>query len=232
MRWPRRAKRPKSAARVKAPTGRSFHWPSLQLRRPRWSWNYSLNIPGRAYRVAAGVTVVAIVLAVSAGLVVLLKSHGPQLYPVRGQVFYKGKPAAGALVVFFPKDSGGPGTQAASSLVNKDGSYVLGTHKANDGAFAGSYVVTIWMQKNVTDRLPASYGSRQTTPLTATVEMGPTEVPMFQLQAESHWLHGTLFFVKGIPWHVKGFASGTKPGSFQTACEGMDYHPTLLSKPD
>jgi hypothetical protein len=115
----------------------------------------------------------------------LFLNRGPQLYPVRGQVFYEGKPAAGALVVFLPEDPNKSQAHVASALVEPDGSYVLGTHKAMDGAMAGPYVVTVWRRRGTSAPLPARYASRRTTPLKATVEMGPTTVPVVELQAQS-----------------------------------------------
>jgi len=187
LRWPRRAQRRKPAAPADAPPGgRNFHWPTLRLQRPRWSWNWSLQIPRRVYVVAAAVMIGTAVLAVSAAVVVVLLPNGPQLYPARGQVFYEGRPAVGALVVFLPKDPTSPQARVASALVAEDGSYVLGTQKAKDGARAGQYVVTVSRPRGKRAYpLPARYGSRHTTPLTAIVEMGPTEVPAYQLLAES-----------------------------------------------
>ncbi len=182
--WPRRV-RPKPIARAEAPSGRRFHWPSLDLRWPRWSWNFSLNVPRRVYAVVGGVIIGTGMLAGTAVVVALLRGHGPQLYPVRGRVFYEGKPAVGALVVFLPQDPATPQAHIASALVAPDGSYVLGTHKPMDGALAGPYVVTIWSRQSTTARLPARYASRRTTPLTAIVEMGPTDVPVVELQVQS-----------------------------------------------
>jgi hypothetical protein len=139
------------------------------------------KVPLRVYAITAGVLLVAAVLV---QVVPMLVSHGPRLYPVHGQVFYERKPVAGALVVFLPQDPTDPQAHVASALVAEDGSYVLGTHKPKDGALAGEYVVVIW-EPRVLDRLPARYSSRQTTPFTAIVETGPTEVPTLQLQAES-----------------------------------------------
>jgi len=182
--WPRRV-RPKPKARAEAPSGRWFHWPSLDLRWPRWSWNWSLNVPRRVYAVAGGVVIGAGMLAGTVVVVALFRGHGPQLYPVRGQVFYEGKPAVDALVVFLPQDPTTPQAHVASALVAEDGSYVLGTHKAMDGALAGPYVVAIWRRRSTTAPLPARYASRRTTPLKAIVEMGPTDVPVVELQDQS-----------------------------------------------
>jgi hypothetical protein len=122
----------------------------------------------------------------------LLPGNQLRLYPVRGQVFYQGKPAAGALVVFHPKESSHSGGQLASAVVSEDGSFVLGTLAARDGALDGAYVVTICITRGnrqpdgaagelMLAWLPARYADRHTTPLTATVQPGPTEIPAFQL---------------------------------------------------
>jgi hypothetical protein len=181
--WPRGA-RPKPAAPDKAPAARRRHWPSLSLHWPRWSWNWSLNVPRSVYVVASGLIIVAVLVAGTIFVVALFRNQGPQLYPVRGQVFYEGKPAAGALVVFLPQDPRTPQTHTASALVEPDGSYVLGTQKARDGALAGPYLVTIWSRRGTATQLPPRYANRRSTPLKAIVAMGPTDVPVIELQAQ------------------------------------------------
>src|SRR5438128_100993 len=71
---------------------------------------------------------------------------GTPLYPVRGEVFFKGKPAAGALVVFHPvEDKDGKVTRPRGT-VEADGSFTLSSHAKGDGAAVGEYVVTInWL---------------------------------------------------------------------------------------
>lgn len=183
--WPRRARRNPTAP-AEPPSGRGFHWPSLRLHWPRGIWDWSPNVPGGIYAVAGGVLIVALLVAGTAFGVAYFWGGGPELYPVRGQVFFEGEPAVGALVIFVPKDTKSSQAQLASALVAEDGTYGMGTHRAKDGALAGEYVVTIWRRPGREGKmLAARYGSRQTTPLTATVKMGPTEVPAFQLQAES-----------------------------------------------
>src|SRR5262249_18204051 len=114
--------------------------------------NWLPKVPFRVYAIAAGVLMAAGLVAV----VPLLWSRGSRLYPVRGQVFYEGRPAVGALVVFLPKDPSTPEAHEASALVAADGSYVLGTHKAKDGALAGEYLVVIWKPRAL-NTLPARY---------------------------------------------------------------------------
>jgi hypothetical protein len=66
------------------------------------------------------------------------------LYPVRGRVEYKGEPAAGATVSFFPKDA----AVAAKGLVPKaevesDGSFRLASGDLGEGAEPGRYAVLV-----------------------------------------------------------------------------------------
>ena len=72
----------------------------------------------------------------------------PRCYPVRGQVLLaSGLPLTGGRVEFYQKDSEG-GEPVASGEIEKDGTFVVGTYAANDGASPGTYIVTV---------LPVSY---------------------------------------------------------------------------
>ena len=116
-------------------------------------------------------------------------ASGPEVYPVRGEVFFKGEPAAGATVHFHPlaEDQGDP----AFGIVGEDGSFELSTFGANDGAEAGDYVVTInWRTEekvdgeeiNGPDLLGERYSKRGTSTLRATVAEGENVVPRFDLK--------------------------------------------------
>ena len=106
------------------------------------------------------------------------------VFPVRGQVFVNGRPAAGAVVVFHPEhepaDPKGPRPRAS---VRADGSFVLGTHAAADGAPAGNYVVTVaWRPGGVgDDRLGGVYADPAQPRLTTVVLKGSNELPPFRL---------------------------------------------------
>ena len=108
--------------------------------------------------------------------------------PVQGQLFYKGsEPAAGALVVFHPVSSD-TSTIKPTGEVKEDGSFTLTTYRADDGAPAGEYTVTVvWLEKKTgaklgedhglaKDRLCGRYKSSGTTKLKATVNGTPTSV--------------------------------------------------------
>jgi hypothetical protein len=119
---------------------------------------------------------------------------GPRLSPVRGQVFYKGEPAAGALLAFHPK---GPAAapNRPTATVGPDGSFTVSTFAADDGAPDGEYGVTVvWLRPpagaakaidperaaGATDRLNGRYANPNSPKLTATVR-GDTTLPRFDL---------------------------------------------------
>jgi hypothetical protein len=77
------------------------------------------------------------------------------LYPVHGKVLFRGQPAAGALVVLHPAHGQKPGEVNPLGIVGKDGTFLIGSRMAKDGAAAGDYAVTIvWREQ----RDPEKYG--------------------------------------------------------------------------
>ena len=57
-----------------------------------------------------------------------------QPQPVRGKVFLDGTPAAGATIAFVEVDAKGKKKTVADALVEADGSYVMSSYAAWDGA--------------------------------------------------------------------------------------------------
>lgn len=102
----------------------------------------------------------------------------------------KGKPAAGAFVLFIPvnepADSPDPRPRAEAG---SDGAFVLNTYEDKDGAPAGEYVVTVTWPGGVlpdgreepADKLLGRYESAAKSKLRATVKEGPNDLPPFQL---------------------------------------------------
>jgi hypothetical protein len=102
----------------------------------------------------------------------------PRVYPVSGEFFWEGKPAAGAVVVFHPADAP-PATNETPAQgkkpmarVKSDGSFTLSTYGINDGAPAGRYHITlVWTQFKApgsdeeVDLLPPEYANLQTSPV-------------------------------------------------------------------
>ncbi len=127
---------------------------------------------------------------------------GKRLYPVRGQVFFEGRPAAGALVVLHPVDDTSPAAIRPAGYVDDAGnvklmSYLPNTRSTGDGAPPGDYIVTIaWLPADVKeylskhpnselpDKLKGRYSQPQSSTLRATVLSQPTELPRIDLKKD------------------------------------------------
>ena len=108
------------------------------------------------------------------------------VHPVAGQVTFNGKPAAGALVVFHPKDPT-VGELKPNARVDQQGNYSLSTYSAGDGAPAGEYTVTVILRPLVKKEgdfepgpnvLPAQVSTPATSKIAAQVAEGPNTVPI------------------------------------------------------
>src|SRR5438132_3037311 len=129
-------------------------------------------------------------------------SGGKPLYPVRGEVFFEGQPAAGALVVLHPLDDNSPAAIRPSGYVESDGSvnltsYLTPSRIVGDGAPAGEYIVTVsWLPSDVKedlskhpgsvlpDKLGGRYGQPDSSKLRAKVLEQPTELPRIDLKKD------------------------------------------------
>jgi hypothetical protein len=104
--------------------------------------------------------------------------------PVHGKLLFEGTPAAGAVVTFQPVKGRQGGRFAADATVEADGTYVLSTYTAGDGAPEGEYIVTAVWRRPATDgtgaagpnQLPERYAKVETSPLKAVIKPGPNEV--------------------------------------------------------
>jgi Calcineurin-like phosphoesterase len=105
-------------------------------------------------------------------------------HPVKGSVHVDGVPAANATVIFYleepaPKKP----TRAGDAFVESDGSFVLSTYTAGDGAPAGKYIVTVVPDGGYGKsskppaglEIPGKYGKLDLTPLRAEVKSGTNE---------------------------------------------------------
>lgn len=118
-----------------------------------------------------------------------------KVYPVRGQVVYNGKPAAGVRVVLFPTGATYDGEIPANphGETGPDGRFTLTTYADGDGAPEGGYRVVLQWPPDVTDgdgeeegeedRLLGWY-SVVNTQLTADIKPGENELPPFKLPAK------------------------------------------------
>lgn len=136
-----------------------------------------------------GRVVCAVVLAALVGC-------GSGVYPVKGKVYFDGKPmAGGGAISFVPL--GPQAGKAAGGEIAPDGSFELTTNKPGDGSMAGEFRVVV-TQVTVTepertedgarpasptavvpvaDRIPAVYGDAYASPLRAVVQAtGPNEI--------------------------------------------------------
>jgi hypothetical protein len=129
------------------------------------------------------------------GLAVLASSCGggrKPVFPVRGQVLdAKGKPAAGALVIFHPVQPDPKGPPKPVGRADEDGRFALTTYKEGDGAPAGEYVITVtWprpkkspFEPEAGDRLQGRYASPDRSNIRFTVENKPdNEVTPIRVQ--------------------------------------------------
>jgi hypothetical protein len=111
--------------------------------------------------------------------------HPP--YPVSGQVLVNGQPATGVRLVFYHQGDWGKTGLAPQAWTEEDGSFVLETYSAKDGAPAGDYRVRAeWPAyrrgKNWgPDKFGNKYAKAETSGLTAHVENRSNKLPPFEL---------------------------------------------------
>jgi hypothetical protein len=112
------------------------------------------------------------------------------VYPVQGSVLHRGKPAAGARLLFHPQDAAGPDVVRPAATVESDGSFRLSTYLSHDGAPPGRYAVTIdWPSAAKVidsehvgpDQLQGKYSDPRTTPLRADVQAMVNQLQPFLL---------------------------------------------------
>jgi len=107
-------------------------------------------------------------------------------YPVRGKVMMDGAPVSNAYLIFYyvdPDPKKAP-QRIADAIAAGDGSFVLSSYAAGDGAPAGSYIVTAVLRQPFYDpdgklgknRLPAKYASPKESDLRAVVRNSPNDL--------------------------------------------------------
>jgi hypothetical protein len=115
-----------------------------------------------------------------------VKYRARKLVPVRGSVWMDGVPVTGAQVVFSRPADKGKTTIRADAMTEGDGSFVLSTREAFDGAPEGKYTVTVVQRRPLftpsgrlgPNLLPARYADVKTTPLVVEVKEGMGEVKL------------------------------------------------------
>lgn len=115
--------------------------------------------------------------------------------PVKGRVFFEGKPTPNAHVAFYTvNEKTKKATRTADGLVEEDGTFTLTTYQAFDGAPVGKYTVTISWHRPPLDspgepelgpnRLPECYASPTTSDLQVEVVEGMNDFP-FELRQQN-----------------------------------------------
>jgi hypothetical protein len=113
------------------------------------------------------------------------------VYPVRGQVFFDKKPAAGAFLLFVPvNEPAEPKDPRPRAYVNAEGKFSLSTYDAEDGAPAGDYIVLVTWEGGTTpdgreeppDKLHGRYSDPKQPKLNATVKPEANELSPFHLK--------------------------------------------------
>jgi hypothetical protein len=81
--------------------------------------------------------------AILIGVAACGPGNGLNLAPVRGKVTYKGEPLKNGTVMFEPDESAGNTGPQAIGTITRDGTYILSSSDAGDGAVVGMHKVGI-----------------------------------------------------------------------------------------
>jgi hypothetical protein len=113
------------------------------------------------------------------------------LYPVSGQVTYKGRPAVGAVVHFHRVAGESIKEQSIMGIVDQDGSFALVCGHLGNGAPPGEYDVLVeWRQgpneakglaNKAPDKLQGRYANPKRPVLHAVVKSQNNSLPPFEL---------------------------------------------------
>jgi len=109
-------------------------------------------------------------------------------HPAEGQILWKGKPLAGAEVVFYRKGAADEKPLAAKAQTDSNGHFRLSTYEKEDGAPEGEYAVTVIyyaMKPNEggagPNVLPKKYASAKTTDLQVKIASDTSTLPALVL---------------------------------------------------
>ncbi len=118
---------------------------------------------------------------------------GPQPYPVRGRVVYRGRPARGFRVAFHPLKAWTGAHFAPSGVTDDNGQFQLQSYRPDDGAPAADYAVTFTWPRHLNtgkesdpvpevDRLRGAYGDPRKSQFKVTVREGENVLDPFMLK--------------------------------------------------
>jgi hypothetical protein len=132
-----------------------------------------------------------IVILLLGGLLSASCSGRAKVHPVHGRVLVNGQPAAGARVVFHPRDNSDPHRPLPTGIVAEDGSFAVTSYQQGDGAAEGDYTVTVvWPNQSSRkvlgggvdqDRLGGAYSDPARSQLQVRVTAGRNDLEPFNL---------------------------------------------------
>ena len=142
------------------------------------------------------VTLLAVSIATSIGCSKSRDSNQLPVFPVSGHLIVNGQTPSGAFVVLHPKS--GTGTAPNGEVVHPratvkpDGSFVVGTYGADDGAPSGEYSVTVEWRKIVRSSdgspvlgpnvVPVKYARPQSSPVSIKIAEKSNELDPIKLK--------------------------------------------------
>jgi hypothetical protein len=108
-------------------------------------------------------------------------------YPVRGQVSFKGRPLAEAMVVLHRVGGDVEGHQKPIAYTGADGKFLLTTYQSGDGAPPGDYAITVELRARQTvgeevvrsgpSILPPKYAKPESSSFKFSVAEGENAIP-------------------------------------------------------
>jgi hypothetical protein len=118
---------------------------------------------------------------------------GPPPQPVRGKVVYRGQPAEGFRVTFYPLGGQSGPRFAPAAVTDRNGEFRLQSYQPDDGAPVGEYAVTFqWPQYVNTgdpddvlpqvDRLRGQFSNPRSSQFRVTVWEGENKLEPFVLR--------------------------------------------------
>lgn len=135
---------------------------------------------------------VCLLLWVLPSLLLLLGCGGDdfntQLFPVEGEVYFRGKPAVGCIVSFHPKAASTAGASAGVSCLgttDANGKFRITTRQPFDGIAAGEYEVSFSLPgegDSAPDKLPNKYQFPATSGINVTITSATSTLPRFELK--------------------------------------------------
>jgi hypothetical protein len=116
------------------------------------------------------------------------------LFPVSGQVNYKGEPARGAVVYFHREGGGGAKDQPIpSGVVQDDGSFELESDSLGHGALPGAYSVLVeWRDEKGDGVTPVKTGGKTKLVKRSRMRTGPDRLKGRYLDIQKPRLHAEV----------------------------------------